>query len=60
MPSRITTSSAREGLTVVCILTPGIDGRLRRAHGHLSEIGLPSGWVEMFVELTQALASRSA
>lgn len=32
----------------------------RRAHGHLSEAGLPSGWDEMFVELTQALVSRSA
>jgi geranylgeranyl diphosphate synthase type I len=32
----------------------------RRADGHLSEIGLPSSWGEMFVELTQALASRPA
>lgn len=32
----------------------------RRARGHLSDIGLPSGWGEMFAELTQALASRPA
>ncbi len=32
----------------------------RRARGHLSEIGLPSGWLEMFVDITKALASRAA
>jgi geranylgeranyl pyrophosphate synthase len=31
-----------------------------RARDHLSETGLPSGWGEILVELTQALASRPA
>ncbi len=35
-----------------------VEGWTRRAHGHLSELGLSSDWVEMFAELTQALASR--
>ncbi len=37
-----------------------VEGWTKRAHGHLSEMGLPSGWDEMFVNITKALATRVA